>query len=467
MPSIVYYILDKIFNCPAFKTIDLDQLNELKIVEALPDDYLVNPIEIAPTLIMSDVRFNDFFTDIFDKIKHLRWDVYNKHIPDEILMICQIGLKYIHNDEFKLFNKSLKDCLTISHIRQIKDAKDDLVTYEDFAKALGFVPPNGFGMLEVERYILKGISARNPSQFHPDDDVILERARRIGFEFSYSSYSDLRLNFMRWTDKRISGLFIVHKPLFSFSINQQLYITTEPLSEVNDKFLIGYGSLTKYHCYALEEILSCIDCEEIKIVWPHDMNAKMSKMIINEIIELLYNTGYIVDSLILKNKLKQYTQAKADLTKLLNTYKVQFELMSNGNKMKVISVMTNMLMAGMYMRRWTSSDKPYPISREASSINFVPDTNISIAMLKLTNLLIDSEVEVFVNRLPAFCLNYVKNNEVVPARLEIGKMIAKTISGESCVRIFSTIFITTAQVYTKLFVDVDLLPELRQLDYIN
>lgn len=468
MLTFTYVILDKLLTHPVFKDYTFKQFNELKIVDALPDDYLLDPSEIPPIVIMSDRRLDSLFTEIFVLMVDWRWDAYNKCIPILLTSICQVAIKYQNNEGFRTFIDLMCNKLPLKFIDKIRLHTDYLQTFNDIAELFGMVPPVGFSQIEKSKYVYNGADINLPLTFPENDRVILNRIANIGIKFAYTTRSDLRLNFTRLVIDNSPGIFIVlpNTPIIQFSINKTLYLTLEPLNEVKDDVLIGLGRLTEYKTYGVEEFISCIDPAELRKVWPHDQ-SKMSKNIIKNIIGLLNNTGYHDLSDKLSNRLEEYCLAKADLLKRLNQYLIEFNSFNNQDKTTIIAIMTNMLMAGMYMRRWKTNTYPYPISKEESSIEFNPDANVSIAMLKVTDLLINSNVEVFVNGLPSFCLNYLKDNSIMPTKMSIGEIIAKTVSGESCIRIYSVIFITTAQVYTKLFTEVDLLPEINELDYIN
>lgn len=466
----IYILLNEALTYQPFGEITVEELYQLRIVDVFPDDELINPTEISPTVVISDPRFNTIFNEIFEMIPQIRWEAYNKEIPKLLLYIFEVGVKYHNRDKYEGFHllvRAMKQHIEVTDILAIREWRGDLVTFEDFANVVGFMPPKGFKIQQKVSYVFNGSNTIDNPQFPFEDRVILERASKIGFEFEYTSRSDLRLNFMRWTVDRITGVFIVHPPLFKYSKNKCLPIVLEQLNEVKDGVLIGYGSLDSYTTYHLDEILHCIDVENGKICWPDNIQLKMRKRIVKNIISLLYNTGRQDEGDQLNNKLSEYNEAKADFNRLLSTYKQNFDLLSNDDKSRVISIMINMLMAGMYMRKWRSTAVPYPMTSEAASIEFNPDENVANATLKVTRLLIGSDVEVFINQLPAFCLYYIKNNDIIRAKITIGEMIAKTISGESCIRIYSTLFVTTACVYTKLFTEVDLLPNLKELEYIN
>ena len=459
-------IMANILREPNFAKFSYKELYALEIEQALPDDPFIDPNDVYPTIIMSDERFNDFFNNLFIQNVRYRWDGFAKRIPSDVLILCYLGIRYYDEDYFHLLVNEVGDKLTMEHYIILKESKK-VNKLSKFAELLGVVPPRGYDEVKKLKYISNGLGTKLPMSFPIDDKLILLKAEQIGFKYKYETRTDLRLNFARWVFEGLSGIFVVLPPLHQFSQNKTTYITMENLKDIGDNTVIGYGCLTYYQSFLIDEFLHCIDDKEIRMFWPSKPSSKMSKKIVNSIIELLYNIGYNQDAYRLKTKLDSYLKAKNELSNRLKEYLLKFNSFTDEEKTTIITILTNLFMTGMYMRRWVDSAAAYPISKDDTLIEFNPDENVANSILKVTNKLVGSSIETFVNGLPSFCINYLHNNEISPAKMTTGEMIAKVVSGDACIRIYSVLFITTAQVYTKLFTDVDLLPNIKMLDYIN
>lgn len=445
-------------------------VNTLQILSIFPDDLLINPEEIPIIVTTNYESFDEILNQLLSMKLDWAWDASNFTLHVDLKYMIKFAIKTFNSKHLQRIASVIDDRISMGHIRQWNEYEDEFDSEETVLKCIGLVPPKYSSQEEKDFYIKDGLNPLYLMKHSESDIAILEKARRIGFEYFYSTRKKLLKHYRNFVFKDGPLIFKVLPPLYKNSINQELNIMLEKLWEVQDDILIGIGKINEFYTCSYQELLGVIDLDAVKImkIFTGTYNSIKSKNIISVAIIILKYIGHLKESDELEKKYQRYLEIKSDLKRLVGVYVDEFNTMDNHNKTKIIGLLTKLFMTGMMMRGWKYYD-PYPI--RAVDTKFKDDLEHQHACIAMFLDSLNREdnyiAKEFLFKLPSFCLNINDGNKLSCSKMTTKTMIEKVTSGDACIKIFSSLLVATSNTYVKLLTNVDLLPNVEELEYIS
>lgn len=187
----------------------------------------------------------------------------------------------------------------------------------------------------------------------------------------YISREDL----IKKTTDLINGKISFFFPIDRNPKNDKTYISLENTNN-NDLFMIGYGSITEYECYELDELITCFSISgdgSFSFRSPNYISG--SNFTIDEITELrnIISSFKILSSQYKNAPFTELIQSIDNGIKQIMNYKGidrvfqdRFENLNQSERRQLFDILTYLFETGMYMRGWLGPGSEYPLDEDST-----------------------------------------------------------------------------------------------------
>lgn len=464
--------------------------NYLLVPDGLTDDIvselvnLLNQREKAPPLTPKLIRLlfhlemfpRGWYLDIFNRME-VELDIVRKLLPvihfisrnDGILLNDLFRIyKLFHIEDTHLLDKMSSDQLIIL-ISKIDKYYDKCIHTESIRPkwAVNYFNDSRTSSHRHIKNIVMELLGMKP-QF-PTDFSIDEIIDNYGFVRPYRSREELLDFYLEFLTGNLSTAFVVLPSCKLKAENDRLYFLTDPISEVNGH-LIGIGSMNNFSITTLDELAE---------VWNHGVDnqcefyqspfsvAPMPEHIVNIISKIIFANEHTEALHAFGRVMDHIRQSQSVENKLRRDY---FDL-SLDERSKVLKIVKNIFMAGMYMRRWDGIG-PYPTDKKSTKNNAVIyddligyiisdevqdvyDEDCELVLVKVSKEL--ENLRNMYESLSLKCKNIIKRIQEYDIRFHkhtsnyfwenIGK---RTMENDYCIRMASSIWIGTSVSFYQL-----------------
>lgn len=252
------------------------------------------------------------------------------------------------------------------------------------------------------------------------------------------------------------SFFIPIRPIRERSVNSETTLCTE-IDEESD--FICFGDMFSYITYEVDELLSSFqstDEEGKQIKIPRRPDNIKERFTTDNILNLKY---LISEYSLIKEEFAELAKLCDDILlsemKIANdilNLKIEFNNLSIDDKRTFDNIFTELIKAGMYMRRWLGEGHPYPLSERDTKVDVDPGIRTYPQLGVVSNLLdtLSDKGKAFYRKLP--CVDYTSISRATKSHGTILPVIINQVGqGTYCIRMASTPIIMTSFYYKLVF----------------